>query len=1670
MQWKHSLIGALGAVVAMCGATSAQMLPHHIVDTCASPTISSVASGAWNDPATWDNKRAPSTNDVVRIVGGHAVTYAVVSDVPIACLGIDGALTFSTKENTRLTFDTLFVYAGGVLSIGTTAAPVQADKTAELVVVDRPINTTVDPEQWTHGLLGFGRVQMHGAVKSPTFVRLTAERFAGQTTLPIKASVSGWQAGDRLIVPGTEQWNLDDKPWPQEYETPTLRAVNSTVLTTSALQFTHKGARDGDGKLDFLPHVGNLSRNVIIRSANPSGVRGHVLFTGRANVDLRYTLFKDLGRTTIQPLDMTTFSTAGQVTHLGTNQIGRYALHMHHHVGPVTTPANGYQFTLVGNAIDGALKWGITVHNAHYGLIADNVVYNAAGSGIVTEDGSESFNVFERNFVVRSFGTGDERGDLRNIWLDIAWEGSAFWFRNNNNWVRDNVAANTNSFAYAFYSLDMQSARVPKFKGADTSIAGQFDVVNMQKVPVREFARNEVYASADGLTIWDWMADCCAVVNEGPESVVKDFTAWHLGRYGYYGYGHNRLTFDGWKQRGDPSLLWSGYIFNLGIWFGDYPTRNQVIRNFDIQGLRVGIVVPHKPGDTSDIYGKAPGVTRIEHGNLRVQYGIVAKPMYAVTGGGDSLPPRRVEVDDVTWQPMSVPVAGDTQVGLAMSFQPDTRNANLIQRDEFIVTRWQKKITDNFRLFYTSQAPSAIVPKSTTGILGAPVENKTNAELWASSGIAIGGAVATCATTRKDVEGFACGSSDNQVIETITNLQARFSQGQVFLTWNEVSTAGLSYQVYRSTSPITNLTGLTPIANVAQDSGLNRYTGTRFVVQDLAAPLASGVGLFVWTAKQTASAYYAVTTSEDNTIIAGVNATTAPVSEQVWANPGAVLMSIDTSPGFPVRKYFAWEDYTTWNASWGYYGHRFNVSVKGPLVAGTLYPLVLDLHGAGVNTYEEPPAWVDIPALGIYLFPVARTFTQGNTDPYSGNQALPNHFGQPAGSQVVGFNEARYLRYIAWIKADPFFQIDPTRIYAKGGSMGGGGALRIALRNPTVFAAAASSISYGSPGEWGDWSGFTGKSVGAVLWDNWENATWLINNTNATTPIVHTYRKDDNIIPQTGKPSLLAATEAKHLPYIARWQNGGHNVFWLTGNADFLRFKLNEAYPAFSAASSSDNATTVQEGQRNAQLDWSSSLHSLGAGTAISDTSSSFAMSFTSLSSDQTATVTFRNTQAFHPTSGQNVTWSNVANSTTIQSGNVTADAQGLVTITGVQVKAAGNRVTLTTSPGVPSAPAAPTNAVLIGGEGGGSMPYSNGYTYRRSITVDDTKVSGSGDLTSFPMLVSGTYAYLATVANGGKVEHGSGFDIRFETSGGTKLDHEVERWVSTSGLFIAWVRIPTLDGDAPTVVYMYYGNASVSATEENAASVWDSNYVSVVHMHNAAEPITDSKAGNNGSTNGAGLTVQATGKVGFGIDFAAADTNFLNFGDLTILDEATAYTSQVWVKFDTLGTGRRLIGKWGGELSWLVAENDSNSDEITGAVQGPSSTLEVWETTAANLTTATWYLIHVMWSAAGGGRILKNGASQSISTVFDTSPPSIFNSNAQMRFGAQADITVSLDGILDEVRLSNIVRSDDWALTEFNNQNDPATFYAVGSEETAGVAMFPPFPRRVRWLARKER
>ena len=118
---------------------------------------------------------------------------------------------------------------------------------------------------------------------------------------------------------------------------------------------------------------------------------------------------------------------------------------------------------------------------------------------------------------------------------------------------------------------------------------------------------------------------------------------------------------------------------------------------------------------------------------------------------------------------------------------------------------------------------------------------------------------------------------------------------------------------------------------------------------------------------------------------------------------------------------------------------------------------------------------------------------------------------------------------------------------------------------------------------------------------------------------------------------------------------------------------------------------------------------------------------------------------------------------------------------------------------------------------------YGSEWSGRKQITINHGQVSGSSHLTNFPVLVS-----LPSDGNLQASAQSNGNDILF-TAGGyavTKLNHEIETYVSSTGQLAAWVQIPALS------LRRTRRSTCISATRrlqisKSATSVWDSNLLS---------------------------------------------------------------------------------------------------------------------------------------------------------------------------------------------------------------------------------------------------
>ena len=272
------------ALVASDAKAQVLHTPHdHVPNFAASPTIRSAAHGAWSAVSTWTPARLPTPADIVSVA--HTVVYDTTNgDVEVIGIESGGVLRFAISQMTRLRVGTLLVLPNGVLEVGSASSPVPASVTAEIIIKDLALNASTDPDQYGTGLLSIdGTVTLHGATKSPTFVRAASEPRAGHSSIALAQPVAGWQVGDRIFLPDTRQVPADhwfNAGYALHIEERIIQSVSAdgmSIAVTTPLAFDHRGARDASGAptvvggVALLPHVGNLTRNVIVRSENPSG-------------------------------------------------------------------------------------------------------------------------------------------------------------------------------------------------------------------------------------------------------------------------------------------------------------------------------------------------------------------------------------------------------------------------------------------------------------------------------------------------------------------------------------------------------------------------------------------------------------------------------------------------------------------------------------------------------------------------------------------------------------------------------------------------------------------------------------------------------------------------------------------------------------------------------------------------------------------------------------------------------------------------------------------------------------------------------------------------------------------------------------------------------------------------------------------------------------------------------------------------------------------------------------------------------------------------------------------------------------------------------------------------------------------------------------------------------
>jgi hypothetical protein len=613
--------------------------------TAASPAalpalIQSARSGPWSAPSTWEGGHVPSPGSRVQIRSGHTVRYDLNADQAIRSIHLAGTLAFARDRDTRLDVGLLKIQPGTdasengfdcdahlpaldrgqprpTLEVGTAEQPIRAGHTARIRLV---YFEGMDKQSCPALVCCGGRMELHGAPMSRTWVKLGATAKAGDTVITLAEAVTGWRVGDHIILTATQREYrsnqatgslrrgaheppaLTEPPIVEGRDVPKAaflrqlaaagdlsvkeraalkialakQAAGGDCQPANAKQLTGGDCRPADakqlaggdcrpanakqaaegeckpstalksGNADFkllkasgaapdldpedgqqpvqpfteervitaidgatltldrpllYPHrgtgdyrgeVADLSRNVIVESADPAGERGHTMYHRGSAGSISYAEFRHLGKEGV---------------------LGRYSLHFHL-VGD----------TMRGSSVIGASIWDsgnrwITIHGTNYLVVRDCVGYQSVGHGFYLEDGTETYNVLDRNLAVQAYR--GRRLPKQNLPFDRN-DGAGFWWANSLNSFTHNVACECEQYGYRFEATPSE--------GFDLHLPvqqpdGSRKAVDIRTLPFVRFEDNEAHSEIWGLNLGE------DVGGVGPDIrhpfVVRNLKVWN---------------------------------------------------------------------------------------------------------------------------------------------------------------------------------------------------------------------------------------------------------------------------------------------------------------------------------------------------------------------------------------------------------------------------------------------------------------------------------------------------------------------------------------------------------------------------------------------------------------------------------------------------------------------------------------------------------------------------------------------------------------------------------------------------------------------------------------------------------------------------------------------------------------------------------------------------------------------------------------------------------------------------------------------------------------------------------------------------------------------------------------------------------------------------------------
>lgn len=242
--------------------------------------------------------------------------------------------------------------------------------------------------------------------------------------------------------------------------------------------------------------------------------------------------------------------------------------------------------------------------------------------------------------------------------------------------------------------------------------------------------------------------------------------------------------------------------------------------------------------------------------------------------------------------------------------------------------------------------------------------------------------------------------------------------------------------------------------------------------------------------------------------------------------------------------------------------------------------------------------------------------------------------------------------------------------------------------------------------------------------------------------------------------------------------------------------------------------------------------------------------------------------------------------------------------------------------------------------------------------------------------------------------------------------------YIQPTGQSYVWVQVPELLTNG--YIWAYWGGLDTNppACTING-STWDASYKGVWHLHQAYAKDSTVNA-NNGVATG---NMDAPGKIDGAQTFNGS--SYVNCGVGISLNLPARLTVESWLRPVSLSGEKSMVGK----SSALIFKTSGTELRFT------TPTIQDHTSSGAGLTTGVWSCLACTFeeSTVAGCKLYKDG--NQISAV-DAS--AINGNNNAFQIGGYTEYG---NGIIDEVRVSDIIRSPNWLWACYMNQASNAAF-----------------------------